>query len=117
MLARYWLDVQKARFGSFRGIVRFTGRLSYLDPTHAKRNPGVSLLEILEGEIRRISGVKRVHFDLENWRRNGAGEWECSDAGSSKVGGGQSSGQSKTTMILEHVSERDADGDGSEGKA
>lgn len=65
VFARHWIDLQKVQFASSRGAVRISGELCFLDSeddedgaecTRARR-------EILEYEIKRIRGVKRVHFD------------------------------------------------------
>jgi hypothetical protein len=74
VLTRNWYDLTKTNFASRRGIVRMMGELkklgregeTRLEPTH---------LEALDGELRRVRGVQRIHFDLANWRRNEEGEW------------------------------------------
>jgi hypothetical protein len=78
VIARNWIDLQKLKFGSFRGTVRITGNLSYLGArTGAACDSGK--LEALEAEIRRVPGVGRVYLDLTNWRRSPTGQWECTD--------------------------------------
>jgi hypothetical protein len=75
VLTRNWIDLSKTNFASRRGIVRMMGELkkigreqeSQLEPAH---------LDQLDGELKRLKGVQRVHFDLANWKRNEEGQWE-----------------------------------------
>ena len=36
-----------------------------------------SMLETLETEIRRLRGVQRVYFNLNNWLKDSSGRWSC----------------------------------------
>ena len=80
VIARNWIDLQRLRYGSFRGTVRISGTLCYLG-ARASQNFDPGKLEVLESEIRRIPGAKRIYFDLRNWRKNTQGQWECLDRG------------------------------------
>jgi hypothetical protein len=72
VLARHFVDLAAVRFGSFRGTVRFNGRL-----THVSGRPFVisdrSLLEAVEADVKRIPGVRAVFFDLTNWPKDAGG--------------------------------------------
>ena len=70
VFARHWLDLQRVRFASFRGTVRVQGELVVLGG-EGRLEP--TKIEVLETEIRRIGGVKRIVFDLANWRRAASG--------------------------------------------
>ena len=78
VLARHWIDVQRIKFGCFRGTVRFTGSLAFLG-TRANGTLDAAKVELLEREIKRLQGVSRVYFDLKNWKREPGGEWKCLD--------------------------------------
>jgi hypothetical protein len=74
ILVKHWVDHQRLTFGSFRGTVRIRGELCYLG-TAPPAN--LSQVEVIEGEIRAVHGVKRVHFELSNWVKNHLGKWSC----------------------------------------
>ena len=78
MLAKHWINLQRLKFGSFRGTVRFSGELCYLG-AHSGNRSEAAQLEELEREVKRLEGVKRVYLDLKNWRKKDGGEWECLD--------------------------------------
>ena len=74
VLTRHWYDLSKTNFASRRGIVRMIGELRKLGREQdGKLDP--SQLESLDTELRHLEGVQRVHFDLDNWRRNDDGQW------------------------------------------
>jgi hypothetical protein len=75
VLASHWVDLQHLNCGSYKGTVRLHGELRYLGHREALSTDG-SKLEAIEGDIRRVQGVKRVHVDLLNWRKNHKGAWE-----------------------------------------
>ena len=74
VLARHWIDIQELHFGSFRGTVRFSGKLCHANG-RLLDDGGPGLLEGLEAEIRRIDGVRAVYFDYANWMRDECGRW------------------------------------------
>ena len=84
ILARHWIDSQQLRFGSFRGTVRFSGKLAYLG-ARDEIGAGGSKVEILERAAKALQGVRRVYFDLENWHRTPTGAWECKDQASEQA--------------------------------
>jgi hypothetical protein len=75
VLTRHWVDLTKTAFASRRGIVRLMGEMRRIGPETGKRLDPTHL-EVMETELKRVTGVTRVHFDLSNWRRNSEGEWE-----------------------------------------
>lgn len=76
VLARHWVDLQKLRFGAFRGTVRLSGELCHLGSGRFGSSEAVKL-ESLEQDMRRIPGVRHVYFDLVNWQRDSSGKWKC----------------------------------------
>ena len=76
VLARHWIDLQRIKFGCFRGTVRFGGTLAFLGARTASRIDS-SKLETLEREVKRVQGVSRVYFDFKNWKKGPNGEWTC----------------------------------------
>ena len=75
VLAKHWIDFQGLQFGSYQGTVRLSGELRYLGMRESFSTEALKL-GLIENEIRGLSGVKRVHVDLANWRKNSRGEWE-----------------------------------------
>ncbi|MBK8980604.1 MAG: hypothetical protein IPM29_32270 [Planctomycetes bacterium] len=71
VLTRHWIDLDRVRFGAFRGVVRVSGELRAAVPSAP--DPSASLLDVLRSEILRIRDVKGVAFDLDNWVRDGEG--------------------------------------------
>jgi hypothetical protein len=78
VLAKHWIDIQKLRFGSFRGTVRLSGEL-YLAGDRSASFLDAAKITLVENQVRRIRGVARVYFDLKNWRKNESGNWICLD--------------------------------------
>jgi len=74
VLSRHWVDLASTNFASRKGIVRVSGDLKRVGP-QAGRPVEATSLNILDSEMRRLSGMQRVHFDLANWRRTEEGEW------------------------------------------
>jgi hypothetical protein len=77
-LARHWVDLQQLSFGSFRGVVRISGRLCHLGEGSSAALRAADV-EVLETEIRRFPGVANVFFELSNWKKSAGGEWESLD--------------------------------------
>lgn len=76
LLASQWIDLQRIRFATVHGTVRFYGELCYLGAHRGNRSEA-SRIENLEQQVRRLKGIRKVYFDLQNWRKNANGEWEC----------------------------------------
>jgi hypothetical protein len=80
VLTRHWVDLEKTNFHSFRGVVRISGELQSINsksitPLDSGR------MQVLESEMMRLNGVTRIHFDLKNWRKSMAGQWELVNGG------------------------------------
>jgi hypothetical protein len=78
VLSRHWVDLTKTAFASRRGIVRLMGEMRRVG-TDAQKPLDPTNLEVIDNELRRVTGVTRVHFDLSNWHKNSEGEWELSE--------------------------------------
>ena len=74
VLSRNWYDLTKTNFASRQGIVRMIGELQKLG-REAELNQEPAQIENLKTELQRLKGVRQVHFDFANWRRNEDGEW------------------------------------------
>jgi len=61
ILARHWIDAERLHFRTTGGTVRFHGVLARQGSFMA-RDVGMSLLEVLIHEIRRVPGVQKVYF-------------------------------------------------------
>lgn len=60
ILVKHWVDLQKIQYDTHRGNVYLRGELSQLK----RRNTGefeLSLFEVIESEMRRIRGVRKVY--------------------------------------------------------
>jgi len=85
VLSRHWVDMTKTNFLSRRGILRMMGELRRLGAdASAPIRPQV--LDTLDQELKRVRGVRRVHYDLANWRRDEGGEWRPIESWSSRRG-------------------------------
>ena len=75
LLTRRWIDVQHLRIRIAKDTVRLAGRLSRLggDSWSDKEPPR---LDVLESELKRLEGIKRVCLEFDNWIRNESGQWE-----------------------------------------
>ena len=77
-LTKRWIDLHKLRVAAFRGTIRLSGELRRIGHHEwTKANP--PRLETLELDLKRIQGVRRVFFELTNFRRNEAGQWVMVD--------------------------------------
>lgn len=78
ILIRHWLDLQLIDYRTTNCVVYIRGRFRGKGGRGRDKrkdymiNP--SVVEAVEREIGRISGVKRVHMKLEGWTRSG-GKW------------------------------------------
>lgn len=64
VLTRHWIDLQKVKLESYRGTVRLSGEIHQLGSRAARVDP--SVLSTIEGDLRRVPGVRRVHFSFTN---------------------------------------------------
>lgn len=78
VLSRHWVDLSSTNFASRQGVVRLMGELRRVGPQSDQALENTNLIA-LDTELRRLRGVRRVHFDLANWRRNEDGEWVRSE--------------------------------------
>ncbi len=108
-LIRHWIDLDQLTVSPQRGYVRVSGRIELIQ-RDAELQGMASLLLILEEEIRRVKGVDRVLFDLDNWTKNSEGDWVPTERESSRSS--VSSGSTKGTMLVVKSS-----GDSSAGEA
>ena len=86
VLARHWVDAEKLQFLTAAGTVRFHGVLAR-QGCAAVCDVETSLMEVLIGEIRRISGVRKVYFTgvtIEQQRDLGIGAPEAPEVDSFK---------------------------------
>jgi hypothetical protein len=83
VLASHWIDLQRLRFGSFRGTVRLSGEVRLLCDQGVRKLDG-SLIELLLADLRSIRGVVRVYLDASNWKTDDAGTLICLDRGGSR---------------------------------
>jgi hypothetical protein len=74
VLARHWVDLMAIRLYASRGSIRFQGSLRRLGDA-AFESSQLTVVDSIEKEVRRIRGVRRVSFDLSNWRQDTAGRW------------------------------------------
>ena len=75
VLARHWIDLSRVGLSSISGTVRLTGILCRLS-SESDVDPftGQHLAQ-LETELLSIKEVKRVYFNLDNWRKDGNRQW------------------------------------------
>jgi len=75
VFVRHWIDLDGLTFGCHRETVRVAGALR---PSGGRPLPiDAAFLDNLENELCRIGDVRRVHFELKNWRRDASGSWRC----------------------------------------
>ena len=91
LLARFWVDLEGLRYGTAGRIVYVHGRFEKIRPVEPggnerlrSRRPewiseNLTLLEAVEGELRREPLVSEVIFRLENFRKV-EGKWISSGA-------------------------------------
>jgi hypothetical protein len=73
VFARHWMDLGLITIVFSNGTVRLQGRAQKLQQAGEPVDEG--LLNIIDQEIKRVKGVKRVHFNFENWVKTSSG-WE-----------------------------------------
>jgi len=74
VLSRHWVDLTKTNFLTRQGVLRMMGELRRIG-AEASTPMKPRILETLDKELKRVHGVRRVQYDLSNWRRNEDGEW------------------------------------------
>ena len=74
VFAKNWIDMQRLKFGSCRGVARISGELHPLGDRYNAYLDGSKLEKIVQ-EIRRIRGVVRVCVDFSNWQKKEDGKW------------------------------------------
>jgi hypothetical protein len=74
VLSRHWVDLTATNFASRQGVVRLMGELRRIGPRCEESLESTNIVA-LDAELRRLRGVRRVHLDLSNWRRDEEGAW------------------------------------------
>ncbi len=74
VMTRHRLDLTKTSFVCARGIVRMMGELRR-QREYAAHPIHHTDVEALEQEMSRVRGVVRIHMDLQDWQRDGSGQW------------------------------------------
>ena len=83
-LSKRWIDTQRLRIHVARDTVRISGELVRLGMSSAGSGDSIRI-DILETEIKRIAGIKRVYFELSNWVRDDSGKWIAVDKESDRL--------------------------------
>lgn len=101
VFVRHWVDLDGASFGLHRETVRVTGTIRLTGGR--QRAVDAAFLDNLETEICRLPDIRRVHFELKNWRRDSSGCWRCledpeKDGRSS--GAGPEEGRLEDSLVL-----------------
>jgi hypothetical protein len=68
VLTKHWVDVHKIKLDYFGGTIRLSGEICPIG-TGARRRLDPYTVELIESEIRRVPGVKRVYLNFTNWHR------------------------------------------------
>ena len=71
VLARHWIDNMLVSVTTRRGMVFISGRLHKITAVDEYDDVDEDELMIIEQEIRRIKGVKRISYNLEGWIKDG----------------------------------------------
>lgn len=74
ILSRHWVDLTATNFASRQGVVRLMGELRRIGPRSEESLESTNIVA-LDAELRKLRGVRRVHMDLTNWRRDDEGQW------------------------------------------
>ena len=69
------LDLSSLSVSTTSGTVTIRGEVKKLFSRDANPRKVAGILMLLETAILRISGVKRVHFNMQNWKKT-RGKWE-----------------------------------------
>jgi hypothetical protein len=73
ILSALWVDITRVGVRCTGGVVYLTGELIRMTASH----PDLSevTLRDMDLQIRRLSGVRDVRYQLKNWERKLAGQW------------------------------------------
>ena len=79
ILVQFWIDTTKLNISSHRGVVYLRGSLERIRKEYSMSSQDramfekdtLRILQNLEERIRRIRNVKRIIFDLDNFRKVG----------------------------------------------
>ncbi|MCX7702940.1 MAG: hypothetical protein N2234_02400 [Planctomycetota bacterium] len=71
IFARHWVDNTLVSVMAHRGVVHITGIMHKVNAIDEKDDIGEDTLQIIESEIKRIKGVKRIIFSLDGWVKDG----------------------------------------------
>ena len=101
VFVRHWIDPDGINCSCHRDSVRVTGEIHSASKEHDVLING-ALFDTLQTEIGRLGGVRRVHFDFNNWRRSMSGQWVCTEKDPQKLRTGTSPtlDTDPTTMIF-----------------
>lgn len=75
VLARHWVDLAAVGFSSIHGTVRLTGKLCRLSSDSDADPFTKQKVAQLETELMSIREVRRIYFDLDNWRKDKERQW------------------------------------------
>lgn len=87
VLSRHWIDLSMLGFSSINGTVRLTGTLCRLSSESETAQLTKQSVAQLESELTTIREIKRVYFDLTNWRKDSNRDWVCSEPAEKKAKG------------------------------
>lgn len=71
IFAKYWLDATLVSIMTHRGVVHIAGVLHKIHAIDERDEVNEDLLQVLEQEIKRIKGVKRIIFTIDGWVKDG----------------------------------------------
>jgi len=76
VLARHWLATERLSARAINRVLYLRGVMQYR-PGRAKKLGNITpmFLADLERELRRIRYVRKVQFQLDNWKRDETGSW------------------------------------------
>ena len=75
IVTRNWLDISRLRIRTVRGVIHMQGRIIKLSGGPDDREGDESGMRKLDEDLRVISGVRGVNYQLENWVSVSAGTW------------------------------------------
>jgi hypothetical protein len=78
IVSKYWIDPHRLAFESRRGNVHVSGEVRVTGAEQCDEEIA-AVLQSLENDIRRLSGVRELEFELTNWIRDANGEWSCAE--------------------------------------
>jgi hypothetical protein len=83
LLVQLWIDTNKVNISSHRGVVFIRGTMERVSKERSLSSTSAQIdeksmaliLHNLEERIRRVNDVKRVFFDLDNFKKTGV-NWQ-----------------------------------------